>query len=78
MEYSNGMEVKLGDKVLIDGKYNGVVVANIDGSEYSEKEPEAKWGYLGSDVMIDTDFGGLVHYKQENMEHEEIQLASRG
>ena len=77
MKYQNGQEVRLGDKVLIDGKYSGVVVANMDGAEYSEKEPEAKWGYLGSGVMIDTDFGGLVHYKQENIAHEEIALVSR-
>ncbi len=78
MKYKSGKEVKLGDKVLIDGKYNGEVVANIDGAEYSENMPEEQWGYLGSGVMIDTDFGGLVHYKQESLEDEEIELASRG
>jgi hypothetical protein len=78
MKYKNGEQVKLRDKVLIDGKYHGEVVANMDGPEYSEEEPEEKWGYLGSGVMINTDFGGLVHYQQESLESEEIELLSRG
>ena len=77
MKYLDGTDIRLGDKVLIDGKYNGVVVANIDGSEYSEKMPKENWEYLGSGVMIDTDFSGLVHYQQENIEKDEILLASR-
>jgi len=76
MKYSDGTKMKLGDQVLIDGKYNGVVVADIDGSEYSESEPKDKWEYLKLGVIIDTDFGGLVHYQQENMEHEGIALVS--
>ena len=75
MKYSDGKNIKLGDKVLIDGKYHGVVVANMDDSEFSEEQPKEKWEYLRSGVMIDTDFAGLVHYQQENLETEEIVLA---
>ena len=75
MKYSDGSAMKLGDKVKIDGKHHGVIVADIDGAEYSDEYTEEQWSYLGSGVMIDTDFGGLVHYKQENMEHEEIMLS---
>ena len=78
MNYADDKEVHLGDSVIIDGKYHGVVVANIDGAEYSEQQPKEKWEYLGSGVIIDTDFGGLVHYQQENTEREEIVLSSRG
>ena len=75
MKYSDGKNIKLGDKVLIDGKYHGVVVANMDDSEFSEEQPKEKWEYLRSGVMIDTDFAGLVHYQQENLETEDIVLA---
>ena len=76
MTYTDGTEIKLGDRVVISGKHNGVVVANIDGAEYSEAHPKEQWAYLSSGVMIDTDFGGLVHYQQENMEDEIIELWS--
>ncbi len=76
MKCSDGTEMKRGDRVLIAGKYHGVVVADIDGSEYSEQHLKEKWGYLGSGVMIDTDFGGLVHYQQQNMAGEDIVLES--
>lgn len=69
--------MKLGDKVLISGKYHGVIVADIDNGRYSETNPKEQWEYLGSGVMIDTDFGGLVHYQQENMDGETIELESR-
>lgn len=78
MKYKNGEQVKLRDKVLIDGKYHGDVVADMDGAEYSEEESEEKWGYLGSGVIINADFGGLVHYKQESLESDEIELLTRG
>lgn len=78
MKYTDGTEIKLGDKVIISGKYHGVVVANIDGSEYSESHPKDQWSYLGSGVMIDTNFGGLVHYQEENIKGETIELDSRG
>jgi len=45
MKYTDGTEIKLGDKVIISGKYHGVVVANIDGSEYSESHPKDQWSY---------------------------------
>jgi len=76
MKYSDGIEIMLGDKVLISGKYHGVVVANIDGDEYSKSNPKEQWAYLGSGVIIDTDFGGLVHYQEETIEGETLELES--
>lgn len=77
MKYRDGKEVKLGDEVIIDSKYSGVVVADIDNSEYSESEPKEKWEYLKSGVIINTDFGGLVHYQEKNLREEEIELKTR-
>ncbi|MEL0168652.1 MAG: hypothetical protein VW877_11065 [Pseudomonadaceae bacterium] len=77
MKYTDGEQVKVGDKVLIDGQHNGLVVANIDGDEYSENHPREQWSYLNSGVIIDTSFGGLVHYENNSKEHESIELVSR-
>jgi hypothetical protein len=77
MKYMDGTEIELWDRVLISGKYHGVVVADIDGGRYSESNPKEQWKYLGSGVLIDTDFGGLVHYQEETMAGETIELESR-
>ena len=74
MRYADGYEAKVGDKVAIDEKYRGVVVADIDGGEFSERYSSG-WGYLKSGILVDTDFGGLVHYP--NAEHEHIVLLER-
>jgi len=78
MKYTDGTEIKLGDKVIISGEYHGVVIADIDGVEYSESYPKDQWSYLETGVLIDTDFGGIVHYKQEDLEDETIELESHG
>ena len=77
MNYVDQTRIEPGDNVIISGKYNGVVVADIDGDRYSESTPKEQWSHLGSGVLIDTDFGGLVHYKEETMKGETIELKSR-
>lgn len=74
MLYADGNEAKLGDIVAIDDKHRGVVVANIDDNEYSDRYREG-WVYLRSGILVDTDLGGLVHYP--NNEHEHIVLLER-
>lgn len=61
MKYTDGNQARVGDQVFIANQYHGVVVANMDGDEYSNEHPREAWGYLTSGIMIDTDFGGLVH-----------------
>ena len=77
MEYTDGNLARVGDLVLIDKQYQGVVVADMDGGEYSSQHPQEQWGYLRSGVMIDTDFGGLVHYEQDTLVCETIELVQR-
>ena len=69
MKYSDGSEAHVGDVVLIDGKHKGIVVASIDTNEYSVAHPKEQWAYLGHGIMVDTDFGGLVHYPDTAHEH---------
>jgi len=77
MKYTDGNEAKVGDRVRISGIYKGIVVANMDSDEYSNEHPKEQWGYLGAGVMIDTDFGGLVHYEQSSLVGETIELMQR-
>ena len=77
MNYTDGTQAKVGDKVLIAGRHNGVVVADMDSDEYSSEYPRGQWGALGSGVMINTDFGGLVHYDQNSLNGELMELLKR-
>jgi hypothetical protein len=69
VNYSDGNEARLGDHVAISGKHRGVVVACLDRNEYSPDHPREQWAYLGKGVMVNTDFGGLVHYADSTLEH---------
>ena len=75
MKYSDGNEAMLGDVVAIDGPYRGIVVACIDRNEYSPEHSREHWSYLGKGIMVNTDFGGLVHYSDGTQE--QIALVSR-
>ncbi len=74
MRYTDGNEAKLGDTVAIDEKHRGIVVANIDGDEYSERYASG-WKYLKTGILVETDFAGLVHYPDGDNEH--ITLVAR-
>ena len=76
MRYSDGNEARLGDVIAIDNNHRGIVVACIDRDEYSDAHPKAQWSSLGKGILVDTDFGGLVHYSDEK--HEQMVLVKRG
>jgi hypothetical protein len=75
MLYSDGNEARAGDTVAIDDKYRGIVVAAIDANEYSDGYSAEQWAYLREGILVDTDFGGLVHYP--STEYEKLSLISR-
>ena len=60
MKYKNGDDIRPGDVVSIDARYRGTVVASMDTHEYLPGAED--WAYLGEGVIIDTEFGGMVHY----------------
>jgi hypothetical protein len=66
VNYADGTEAKVGDIVSIDDQCWGTVVACIDRGEYADAYPAAQWSSLGKGILVDTDFGGLVHYTDEN------------
>ncbi|CAH0535395.1 hypothetical protein VST7929_02968 [Vibrio stylophorae] len=77
MKYTDGNQSKLGDSVQIDDKYFGVVVVDVDAGEYSKPYPKEVWSYLSSGILVDTDFGGLVHYVQDTLTVEKMVLIKR-
>jgi hypothetical protein len=60
MHYSDGDLVQVGDVVSVDVTGRGRVVASMDTGHYLPGEEG--WSYLVVGVMVDTDFGGLIHY----------------
>ncbi len=63
MTYADGLTIEPGDIISIDRAYRGRVVACMDTKTHV---PGAEgWDYLGEGIMVDTDFGGLVHYTAE-------------
>jgi len=75
LKYSDGQEVRLGDRVKLGQDDRGVVVCSIDAGEYSDEHPEAQWGYLKKGVMIKFPTYGLIHYEEPEPD---LQLIARG
>ncbi|MGR4877810.1 hypothetical protein [Pseudoxanthomonas sp. LARHCG66] len=74
MKYADGTDIKPGDVVQIDTQYRGRVIASMDTGEYLPGQDG--WAYLGTGIMVDTDFGGLVHYTAETAD--DLVLMQRG
>ncbi len=64
MKYSDGQDVRLGDRVKLGADDAGIVVASIDTNEYSNEHPAAQWNYLKKGVMIEFPSYGLIHYEE--------------
>ncbi|BET58877.1 MULTISPECIES: hypothetical protein [Geobacter] len=75
MNYSNGEKVCMWDRVKLGGENKGIVVFSADDDQYNSLFPKEQWAYMEHGVMIDTTFGGLVHYSAKN---EDLELTSRG
>jgi hypothetical protein len=64
MQYSNGQQVKLRDRVGLGADRDGVVVCIIDTGEYTDRCPEKDWSYLKKGAVIEFPTFGLVHYEE--------------
>ena len=74
MKYSDGQQIRLGDKVKLGQDEGGIVVCLIDDDEYSDDYPKAQWGYLEKRVMINFPLFGLIHYEDAEPD---LQLIAR-
>jgi hypothetical protein len=77
MNYGDGQEVRLGDRVKLGADDGGVVVASIDSGEYSEAHPAAQWAYLKKGVMVEFPTYGLIHYEEAEPDLQLIERASQ-
>lgn len=74
MKYSDGQEVRLGDRVKLGTDDAGIVVASIDIQEYTSEHPAAQWSDLRKGVMIEFPSYGLIHYEEPEPD---LQLIAR-
>ena len=73
MNYSDGQEMRLGDRVEDNGQA-GVIVCCVDTDEYSGEFPRTTWDFLEGGVLIQFEGRGLVHYLQPD---EDLRLVAR-
>lgn len=66
MNYPDGTEIKLDDRVRLLNGEKGTIVFSIDSNEYSVDFAQEDWAYLKEGVMVRTDQGALVHLKNPN------------
>jgi hypothetical protein len=79
VRYASGQDVLPGDIVRIDVKHRGTVIACIAEALCLPTHSPDEWAFLKGGVMIDTDFGGLVHYPDEgDLADDNVELISRG
>lgn len=78
MRYPDGQRVCVGDAVAVGRSHTGTVVGCIEEALYLPPHTAEQWGFLGRGVLIDTSFGGVVHYPdQESLASETIVLKRR-
>jgi hypothetical protein len=78
MLYIDGQPIHAGDVVTIDVKHQGTVVACIEDGVYLHPHTKEQWTHLQQGVVIDTSFGGLVHYPdQAALESDRVRLVRR-
>ena len=75
MKYTDGIEIKKGDRVRFSNGEIGLVVFSIDNDEYTEKFPKDEWCYLEKGIMTESKSMGLVHYKESPVDLELVERA---
>lgn len=75
MNYPDGQDVRIGDRVRMGEDDGGVVVFSIDRDEYSAAHPREQWSYLGAGVMIEFPKYGLIHFTEPD---DDLELVARG
>jgi len=63
MKYSDGTNISVSDRVLMDGGITGTVVCSIDDGVGSEGFSIDEWKYLKTGIIIQSDEAGIIHYK---------------
>ena len=78
MRYHDGQPIHVGDVVTIDVRHQGTVVGCIEDGIYLHPHSKEQWTHLREGVLIDTSFGGLVHYPdQAALDGDQVALLRR-
>jgi hypothetical protein len=77
MNYPDGKNVMVGDRLRLWEGCHGVVVCSIDDDHYTLEYPKAHWGYLTKGVIINSSQGGLIHYTEPEESFELIERNAR-
>lgn len=78
MLYRDGQAIHVGDVVRIDVRHHGTVVGCIEDGVYLQPHTHEQWTHLHEGVLIDTSFGGVVHYPdQAALESDQVELVRR-
>ena len=78
MRYLSGEEPQIGDTVEIEGRHRSTVTVCVEQSAASSEAEAALFRFLGSGIMVETDFLGLVHYTdQDTVDDARIRLLWR-
>jgi len=78
MRYHDDQPIHVGDVVTIDVKHHGTVVGCIKDGIYLHPHTREQWTHLRDGILIDTSFGGLVHYPDEAaLETHQVELLRR-
>jgi hypothetical protein len=78
MRYPDGQELRVGDIVQFGTDHTGTIVVDVDSRTSIPPHSTEQWAYLGAGIVIDTSFGGLVHYLDESsLKQENISLVRR-
>ena len=75
MKYLDGQPARVGDRIKIGQRDQGVVVCSIDTGEGTPECPFSEWSYLKTGVMILTSKHALIHYSEPDEDLELIQRA---
>ncbi len=78
MRYHDDQPIHVGDVVTIDVRHQGTVVGCIEDGIFLHPHTKEQWTHLEKGVLIDTSFGGLVHYPDEAaLEEDQVRLVRR-
>ncbi len=78
MRYHDDQLIHVGDVVTIDVRHQGTVVGCIEDGIFLHPHTKEQWTHLDKGVLIDTSFGGLVHYPDEGaLEDDQVRLVRR-
>jgi hypothetical protein len=68
MLYSDGREVKLGDRVELGGGMTGVIVCCFDEGIFAPDFPKEEWAGPTKGVMVKSEQAGLIHYPEPDVD----------